>query len=238
MLGENKIISGNHMDGSFKIHTIGGHLLHSVFGHTGVVSCVASFNNYVFTGSKDSSLVSWQYSIGKVLFTRRFLGHTSSLVQISSIAAHYLLCSLNSNGDILIHDFRTGECLQGIKSSFTGICTSPIKLIAGYNSRETQIMDLQGRTVWKKTGHMKMVRFDTTGENLCFSKDFSWGFWNLFDEHKKFEKKEERAVMEIQIATGQNYLVHTEKDGKYSFVYSFQIVNKDRLVVNPPSFSL
>jgi hypothetical protein len=188
MLGENKIISGNHLDKSFKIHTIGGSLLNSVFGHTANVTCVISINNLVFSASCDSSLISWQYTMGNITLCCRYLGHVSNIIQISCIGVCFLLCSLSSVGDILIHDIRTGECLQGIKSSYTGICTSSLKLITGYNSKEVKVMDLQGKQIWKKTGAVKIARFDSSGENLYFCKDLSWGFWNIFEEHKKYEK--------------------------------------------------
>ena len=229
-LGENKLVSGHHFDLSFKVHSLNGNLLSSVFEHTALVSCVCSSDHSVFTGSLDGSAVSWSLSNNKPSVLCRYLGHRSGIKQICLLPDYSLVFTLNIAGHVLVHDCRTGEFLQMLKTRFSQICVSSQKLVAGIESGSVSVINTQKTQVFKKIGNFQMISFDLTGEHLCYCKDFAWGFWSIFDEHKKYEKKEDGFLTHFLIASKQNYFIYSLASGKYSFVYTYGVVNKDNLM--------
>ena len=229
MLGEKKIVSANHLDNSCKINSVNGDLLHSIHASTNIVTCVVTQFNTIFTGSKDSSIFSFNYSSNSICLNLRFLGHLFSITQLALLYSYQLLASLADNGDILVHEIRTAECLHAIHTNYTGICISNLKIILGYNTEEAQEFDLQGCSLRKRNFGMDFAKFDQSGENLLFFKYRTWGFFSLFDSHKKFEKTEENPVNAIQISIDQNYFIYSELQEKYSFVYTFEVMKPRKI---------
>lgn len=224
LLGEKKILSCNHTDNTIKIHSISGNLLHSLNCSTRTVSCVFSFDNFFFTGSADSSLLSWQQNLSAIKLYNKYFGHKCPIIQVSALQTYQLLFSLSSSGDIIIHEVRTGEPLHGLKTNYTGICTSSLKIMIGYNATEICAFDLHGQALWAKSQGVNYGKFDNSGENFYYCWQNTWGFYNLFDDHKKYEKTEEFPVSIIQLSTDQNYFINSQINGKSSLVFTFDII--------------
>ena len=235
MFGENKIASGNHLDNSIKIHSISGKIIYSLHAHTSLVSTISSLNNLLISGSLDSSIFSWELSNNKITMKNKYLGHMSSIIQVCTLNSFQLLISLGKNGDILIHDIRTGECIHGIETEFTGICVSCLKFIAGYNHDMVQILDLQGICLWKRKIKANFAKFDNSGMNFYYCSSMNWGFFNVFDDHKRYEKTELNPVNIIMLSSDQSYFLHSEIEGNYSLVYTFEILNKELMLANQGS---
>ncbi|OMJ79767.1 hypothetical protein SteCoe_20158 [Stentor coeruleus] len=200
VLGKSLIVSGNQFDKSFKIHTLNGQLEATVFAHSDFVSSVFSVSDLLFTGSLDSSLFSWSHCRTqdkefKLKLDNCFLGHSSQIVMIRAIKSYQMIFSLGKNGDILIHDLRSGECIKGIKSSAIGISLSNLGIICIYTYTYLQFMTINEQDIFKKRFTIDKGMFDKTGENFYYYHGSTWGFFNLFDENKKFEKNEELRIL-------------------------------------------
>jgi hypothetical protein len=228
-LGENKLVSGKHWDFSFKIHSLSGTLISSVFEHSALVSCVCQSENLLITGSLDGSVISWDFNSRPRLLSR-FLGNRAGIIQVFAVFSCSLLFTLNTLGQVFIFDSRSAEFLQMISTKFVKISVSGAKLIAGVENGAVSVVNLQNSQVFKRFGNFQFVCFDKTGEYLCYCKDFAWGFWGIFDEFKKFEKKEDGFLNAFLVADLQNYFVYSLASGKYSFVYTFGGANKDNLM--------
>lgn len=233
LLGDNRIISGNHLDNSLKVHLLTGKLMISLHGHTDLVTCVASVNNTVISACKDASIFSWKAINNKFTLENRYQGHISPVVQVCILNSYQMLFSLASSGHILVHDIRTAECLHGIRTDFIGISLSSLKLIGGFNLNELQVIDLQGDIIWKKHSRTSFIKFDQSGTNFCYCGTYSWGFFNIFEDHKKYEKIEDNRVNIITLSNDENYFLHSEINEEYSFVFSFQVPNKDIFLTTP-----
>ena len=232
LLGETRIISGNHLDKSVKVHSLSGKLLNSLHGHTDIVNCVLACKTLVFSASKDTSVVSWKYSGNKVEMACRYLGHIEPVVQLCALANYQLVFSLSAGGKILIHEIRTGECLRGIQTDFIGICVSNLKTLAGYSANEMQVLDFQGTSIWRRPMRVSFAKFDNTGSNLYYCGVKAWGFFNVFEENKRFEKCQDNLVNLIQLSTDQNYFIHAEMEEGSSLVFTFEVPNKDMFILN------
>ncbi|CAG9319012.1 NBEAL1_3 [Blepharisma stoltei] len=219
MWGEKYIISGFHIDNSFKIHGLKGNLIESVHHHAGLVTCVTSTDDYLFTGSLDTSICSWGH-MGKnqkfVKPRRIFLGHTVGIRQISASASYQILVSLSSNGTILMHDIRSADCLRSfLKTSQTppkAIAISELGIIASAISEENKILlyYLNGEianTLTVKSDLIWSIQFNQSGEYLITGGTESIGFCSIFDDMKVY-KDVKSTVMAMCLPKGEETVIY------------------------------
>ncbi|OMJ85254.1 hypothetical protein SteCoe_13492 [Stentor coeruleus] len=230
--GENRLVSGDQIDKSFKIHSLNGQLEASVFGHTDLVSSVFTISDLLFTGSIDSSLFSWsevksQDKNLKLKLASRFLGHSTSIVMIRGLENYQMVFSLGQNGDILIHDFRSSDCIKGIKTSAIGICLSNLGIIGIYTHTHLQFMTINESEISKKRFTIDKGMFDNSGENFYYFYGCTWGFFSLFDEHKRFEKTEELSLVHLQLPVENEYFIFSQASEKLSYAITFELIYKE-----------
>ena len=64
-IGNNEVIITGSDDKTAKVwDLINGNLIHTFFGHTKAVKCIAVASEYVITGSLDSTIIVWSFSSG------------------------------------------------------------------------------------------------------------------------------------------------------------------------------
>ncbi|CAG9335745.1 NBEAL1_1 [Blepharisma stoltei] len=220
LLGEKYIVSGFHIENSFKVHNLKGILIQSIHHHAGLVTCVASIDDLLFTGSLDASICLWLH-IGekqKIIKPRRiYLGHSSVIRQISASPSYQVLVSLSSNGLILMHDIRSGDCLKSFpqvsQSLPRAVAISELGIIAAAISEENLIVvySLNGeviRCLEVKRDLIWCIQFDASGEFLISGGTESIGFVGVFDEDKKVYREVQSTVMAICLPKGQEFIIY------------------------------
>jgi len=108
-IADNKVIAGPLWNNSTKIWDItNSHLLHTLAGHTDIISSVAAHGNKVVTGSHDKTVMIWDITNGQLLHT--LTGHTGL---INSVAINDNKLATGSNdGSAKIWDINTGKLLH------------------------------------------------------------------------------------------------------------------------------
>ena len=163
----------------------------------------------------------------------RYLGHSDKISQIRALESYQLMFSLSSSGDLLIHDIRSGECIRGIKTSAVHVFISSLGLILFQNLSSLDISTINGSKVLKKNIKITKGLFDSSGENFYYFHDQTWGFFNLFDDHKKFEKTEDLKIVHLVLPFQNEYLIHSQVSENTSFVFTFETINKEPFRVIP-----
>lgn len=171
--GEDLIVSGFHIDNSFKVHTLRGQLIKSVHHHAGLVTCVTSTAEFLFTGSMDTSIAAWQVFPSKDDRIKPFniyLGHAEAVRQLAVQEKFSILLSLSVNGVILIHEVRSAVCLRKIAFDLPirMVTVSEFGLVAVYIQKiGVKVFSING-TEFKniQKSDVKFIRFSDDGEFL------------------------------------------------------------------------
>lgn len=234
VFAEKRIVSVYHEDNSFRLHTLNGNLDACIIGHTDLVTCVQCSKAYIITGSKDSSLISWEPNKDKSIklsLKVRFFGHDSELTSVRVLENYQILFSLAKNGKILLHDLRSGECLKGILTDALGFDVSSLGVISYFTSDYVHSFTINSTFLSKKQISVKKLIFDNSGENLYYYFNTTWGFFNLFEGNKAFEKDEKTVITHIQLPLGNEYFVFSKIAEKLNNVFTFELIRKDTFKV-------
>lgn len=191
--GEDFLVSGFHIDNSFKIHTLNGNLYKSVHHHAGLVTCVAATSELLFTGSMDTSIVSWTSNKDGVAPFQIYLGHSQAIRQLAVQKDYKILLSLSIDGAVLIHEINSGQCLHKVALE------NPIRLIAvneqglialTVKGVGIQIITLNGSQVssHNQAQSIKCMRFSRSGEFLMYGVGNTFRFFDVLDTGKVWEK--------------------------------------------------
>jgi hypothetical protein len=234
VFNEKHLISGSQFDYSFKVHTLNGKLEASVFGHTDYVSCVHSTQDLIISGSKDSTILSWEFSkdkTQKISRKSRYFGQDSEVLMIKSLETYQILFSLGKNGKLILHDLRSGEALKGLKTEALGFTVSSLGLLSYFTNEEVFTVSINESPVFTKKVQVSKMIFDSTGENLYYCHKSVWGFFNVFDNHKNFLKDEQLPIIHIQLPLGSEYLIFAKASDKMNYVFTFESIQKETFKV-------
>lgn len=235
MWNENYVVSASQLDKSFKVHSLAGVIEASVFSHTDMVTSVCEIGGILVTGGADSSMYSWEAKHNEknlnVAKYCSYLGHNAKITQIRGLENLQIVVSLAEDFNILIHDLRNGECIRGFKNHVKAIRTNNLGLIAFIKESEIEILTVNGSSVLTKQFKVNKMIFDKSGENLFYCYENTWGFFNLFDEHKKFEQAEELPILHLQLPSEGQYFIHSQVGEKTNFVLTFELISKETLRV-------
>jgi Beige/BEACH domain/PH domain associated with Beige/BEACH/Concanavalin A-like lectin/glucanases superfamily len=190
--GEDLLVSGFHIDNSFKIHTITGNLFKSVHHHSGLVTCVTSTQDLLFTGSMDTSISSWMFfpqSKERVKPYNIYLGHSEAIRQLAVQGSYQILLSLSINGIVLVHEIRSGQCLRKLcmEKPIRLIDISEHGLIALYVScTGIKILSINGTEVsFHPLGSViNCMKFNKTGDYLTYGFGPFFRFFDTLEPEK------------------------------------------------------
>ena len=195
--GEEYLVSGFHIDNSFKVHNLKGTLIKSVHHHAGLVTCVTSTSELLFTGSMDTSISAWS-TFGqkdeKIKPYNIYLGHSEAVVQLAVQDKYDVLLSLSVNGFVLLHEVRSSQCIRRFAYS------QPIRLVA---ASEYGILALYIKKIGIKLltfngselesllqrADIKFMKFSENGECLIFGSSDEFYFVDVIEPHRIYEKK-------------------------------------------------
>ena len=152
------LVSGFHSSNSIFIHNLKGNLITSLSCHSALITTVCTTSENIFTGSIDSSIMSWKADekMNCCLY-KNFIGHTNSIVSLKAIESYCVLVSSSINGIILIFDIRTGECLKKINENCTVLDVSELGIIAVGYKYEIKYFGFNGEIISRHTSNEKIV---------------------------------------------------------------------------------
>lgn len=234
VFNEKRIISGCQIDRSVKVHTLNGNLEASLIGHTDYASCVHCTKLFIVSGSRDSTMVSWEESkekSQKFQLRCRFLGHDSEIIMIRSLESYQILFSLGKNGKLLLHDLRSGEGLKGIATEAVGFTVSNLGIICYYTYDTVFAVTINEFKVLNKKIEVSRLMFDNSGENLFYFYGSGWGFFNVFDSHKFYYKDEQMPLIHIQLPLGNEYIIFAKATEKMNYVFTYEMILKETFKV-------
>ena len=187
--GDELIVSGFHLDNSFKIHTLKGQLLQSIHHHAGLVTCVTSIESFLFTGSMDTSIASWSnltQKFDKIKPFNIYLGHSEAIRQLAVQEKYSVLLSLSVNGILLMHEMRSARCLRKISyaSPIRIITTSELGLVSVYIQKiGVKIFTINGTDFIEhfQISNVKILKFSENGEFLIVGTSTSILLFDILD---------------------------------------------------------
>ncbi|KXS18666.1 WD40 repeat-like protein [Gonapodya prolifera JEL478] len=106
------------------ISTLDSKLVHSVYSHHDVVTCVATSedNQWIVFGSRDSTLTSfeleqtWSDSVPPIRTRslQTYSGHDDEVTAVAVNSDHGIIASASKDGTCAIHSLRSGEYVRGL----------------------------------------------------------------------------------------------------------------------------
>ena len=162
------LVSGLHPSNSLMIHDFKGQLVQTIPFHTNLITAVSTSFDFIFSGSIDSSVIS--YKPDEKLIVKPFLkffGHRSPIIEIKALESYQIIVSGDYFGIILIHDIRTAECLAKINENFDHLALSELGFIAIGRVLTVKIFDLNGEEVCKKikeNNDVNTIKFTMNGD--------------------------------------------------------------------------
>ena len=168
LFNEKLLVSGLSITNSLIIHNTKGKILFSVTRHTDLITSVACSSNLIFSASSDSTIFSWKVQENSIKPQKSYLGHTSSITQISVIDTYMLLISISEEGLILIHDFRSSFILRVIKGFGNLLATSELGLFVVGDKNLLKVWTANGENVKNVECEdwVKMIRFNELGDTF------------------------------------------------------------------------
>lgn len=228
--GDEFVVSGFHVDNSFKVHTLKGVMVKSVHHHAGLVTCVTSAGNLLFTGSMDTSIAAWQLISNKdekIKPLHIYLGHSEAIRQLAVQEKYNILLSLSVNGFALMHEVRSSQCLRKLAFSqpIRLISVSEYGLVAIYLQKiGIKILTINGSELVNhlQKSDIKFLKFSDNGDYLIFGSSIEIAFFDIIDPYKIYERSidEKREGYEIETfvfsANKEQLFVafNSEKDSK------------------------
>ncbi|OMJ76970.1 hypothetical protein SteCoe_23556 [Stentor coeruleus] len=193
--GDEALVSGFHIDNSFKIHTLKGQLIKSVHHHAGLVTCVTSTQGLLFTGSMDTSIAAWENitTSKKVKPFNLYLGHSEAIRQLAVQKNYDMLLSLSINGIVLMHTIRSAQCLRKLSliKPIRLISISEYGLVAIYSSGfGITIYTLNGTEVnfYSHTEPIRCMKFSESGDFLLYGCGNTFRFVEIIGDKFQYEK--------------------------------------------------
>ncbi|KAF2967249.1 hypothetical protein GQX73_g6349 [Xylaria multiplex] len=151
-------------------------------GHTDSVMCLQIYNEFLLTGSYDSSIRLW--SLGSGSLVRTFLGHTAGIRALQFDSSKIVSGSLDET--IKIWNCQTGQCLLTISNHNDALLGLHLvgKVLASSSMDKTiKIWNFEGKEAFTLRGHkdgVNSVSMDTTSRTLISaSDDFTLRLWDL-----------------------------------------------------------
>ncbi|KAJ3447163.1 beige/beach-related [Anaeramoeba flamelloides] len=120
---EKNFVSCGYWDNSFKSNNLENNkLLQSINNHKEVVTCLAidkfTLGELLVTGSKDTTVIIWQFSKDKIISTKAILyGHTDEITCVDFNSDFDIVVSGSKSGKIIIHSFRNACLVRSIERS-------------------------------------------------------------------------------------------------------------------------
>ena len=207
--GEDLLVSGFHIDNSFKIHTLNGGLYKSVHHHAGLVTCVSSTQDLLFTGSMDTSIVSWVATKDGVGPYQIYLGHSQAIRQLAVQGSYGVLLSLSIDGAVLVHEISSAQCLRKIQAE------RPIRLVAvseqgliaiNVSGEGVRVLTLNGTEVTRheQSREIRCMKFNKAGDILMYGVRNTFCFFEILEPGDVWERG-----MVDEESTGGNYEIET-----------------------------
>ncbi|OMJ94211.1 hypothetical protein SteCoe_2697 [Stentor coeruleus] len=226
------LVSAFHTDHTFKFHSLKGELKKSVKYHCGLVTCVFSTTKTLFTGSLDSSVISWIGEDLNLKVWNIYLGHSCSIRQVQASEDLQIVLSLSASGTILMHDMRNAECLRKIAepsaspARVMALSEMGIIAVACMEKELTFIYTINGSS-WSDSRpgaeDVWCLQFDKTGEYLLTGSNKSIAFFDVFDGGNGLEN------LMYQSAENTVLAVCVSKDEES---ITFAINKENRTVIN------
>lgn len=189
------LVSGFHIDNSFKIHTLKGQLIKAVHHHAGLVTCVTSAQELLFTGSMDTSIAAWENitTSKKIKPFNLYLGHSEAIRQLAVQKNYDILLSLSINGIVLMHTVRSAQCLRklSLANPIRLLSISEYGLVAIYSSGVgITIYTLNGAEVgfYNHVEPIKCMKFSESGDYLLYGCGNTFRFVEVIGDKFQYEK--------------------------------------------------
>jgi hypothetical protein len=169
------LVSAFSSTNSLTIHTTKGKILFSCLLHTDLVTVTSASKSEIFSGSADSTIISWNLSESSVTSNHFYYGHSSSIQQLSVISSYCLLLSLSVEGLLLIHDTRSSFPLKSLKTQASVLAGGELGHFALAHCKKVEFFGVNCDKIQEisVTTQAIQLKFNETGDTcLELHKDF------------------------------------------------------------------
>lgn len=169
---ETMIVSALHKTNSVFVHDLKGNLINFFSFHKSIVTSVCCSSELVFSGSADSTLVSWKVKEkDHTNLNKIYYGHSSPILIVKCLESFSVIISANYSEILLIHDIRSTECLRKISYNFFTFDVSNQGIIGLISSAKNSVtfLGLNGEEIYTKQTEKEIggIKFNLAG-TVCF----------------------------------------------------------------------
>jgi len=164
---ERFLVSAMHLSNSLMVHNMKGELVQTLFFHSNLAISVSKSENFLFSGSLDSTLACWEYTEASLFgYKRSFFGHGSPVFTIKVLESYCVVVSASESGLILIHDFRNAECLVKIDHPCEYLDVSELGFLSCAYENTIGFFHLTGESIYQELVQERVqgVKFTPLGE--------------------------------------------------------------------------
>lgn len=164
---EKFLVSAMHLSNSLMVHNMKGELVQTLFFHSKLTISVSKSENFLFSGSLDSTLACWEYTESNlIVYKRSFFGHNSAVFTIKVLESYCVVVSASENSLILIHDFRNSECLVKIDQQCEHLDVSELGFLSCANENIISFFHVTGENIYQESVQelIQGVKFTPLGE--------------------------------------------------------------------------
>jgi Beige/BEACH domain/PH domain associated with Beige/BEACH len=227
------LISGLDRSNSLLVHNFKGELIDCLFFHTDLITSVACASDYLFSGSLDSSVVSWKLNAKKV-FKRHlvYFGHSSCVMHIKALDSYQLLFTSSIQKLILIHDIRTAECLNKIDEFAHCFDVCELGVLGLFNLEYVRFYGINGELISETKVYdiINNLKFSETGEFLI-------EFYNKCTVIRDIVKPDQERVIEIDnvldcVSRSFEkifYLFNSPPEKNHIFVHTYKLMSSKKI---------
>lgn len=223
------IFSGNYLDRTLKIHDFDGWLIRSLSYHSAPISAISCIRNKVFTGSADSSIISWKISkniSNPITPESNYTGHLSEVVQLKSSEDYQILISLGSDNSLILHNLRNSELIRKIsfECNIRMIDFHESGMIAAGGDQELFIFTLNGDTkeCEYQVRAVNSIEFNFNGDLLLLAAENAIEIIDIFGHNDKRVFELDNIIVSAHFSQSQDHIILIQNFVSSSEILSFE----------------
>jgi WD40 repeat protein len=180
------LVAGLDFTNSVKIFDLKGKLIQSLDFHTMTVLCTSCTSEILASGGLDSRIKLWKYEKDLFFEGLTLNGHNSPIFSLKMLESYQLIFSASDQNLLLVHDLKTGLCLQKLDLKVKDLDVNEIGLLAVATEDHLKVLGVNFDQVSEKKifDVVKSIKLSPCGNFCIQAYEHSIFIHDIFDESK------------------------------------------------------